>query len=195
MSQDASALTDLAFRSILIGDDDRLMRKYLENQLAPLGCRLLEATNGEEVLEQARRLHPDIILLDVVMPGLDGFEVCQRIKADPATQDITVIHLTGLGRDAKDRSFKAGADDFLNKPPHFVELRSRLRSHLLIKSLQGGLYRAAEPRSAPQWEPRRSARILALFTHPNLRSHVMEELERAGHEVFGASAIAEALPC
>ena len=114
MSQDASALTDLAFRSILIGDDDRLMRKYLENQLAPLGCRLLEATNGEEVLEQARRLHPDIILLDVVMPGLDGFEVCQRIKADPATQDITVIHLTGLGRDAKDRSFKAGADDFLN---------------------------------------------------------------------------------
>ncbi len=185
--------TDLSRHTVLIAEDDRLMRRYLEAQLAPLGLKVLQASTGTETLECVKAQHPDLVLLDIVMPGMDGFEVCRRIKADPATRDVVVVHLTAMQRDAKDRSFESGADDFLNKPPHVVELRTRVRHHLLLRQAQG----QAAPETAGEplrWEEGRPARVLVLASHPNLLDHMGAEIAAMGHDVQKADSIQGALP-
>jgi two-component system cell cycle response regulator len=177
---------------VLVVDDDRIMRRTLELQLAPLGCRLLMAGGGQEALDLVRREKPDLILLDIVMPGMDGFEVCRILKQDLETQHIPVLHLTSLGRDAKDRSFASGADDFIAKPPHFVELRARIRSHLLIRSLIEEREQAQALHLA--WEEGRRARILVVEPQDSLREHMVDEMRLTGHETVGVASIAEALP-
>ncbi len=182
----------LPLRSVLVVDDDRIMRRTLELQLAPLGCRLLMASGGPEALEVVRREKPDLVLLDIVMPGMDGFEVCRILKQDLETQHIPILHLTSLGRDAKDRSFASGADDFIAKPPHFVELRARIRSHLLIRSLMEERQQAQALHLA--WEEGRRARILVAEPQDALREHMVDEMRLTGHETVGVGSIAEALP-
>lgn len=182
----------LPLRSVLVVDDDRIMRRTLELQLAPLGCRLLLASSGQEALELVKAKKPDLILLDIVMPGMDGFEVCRVLKHDLDTQHIPILHLTSLGRDAKDRSFASGADDFIAKPPHFVELRARIRSHLLIRSLMEERAQAQSTHLA--WEEGRRARILVVEPQDSLREHVIDELRLSGHEAVGAVSIEASLP-
>ena len=129
---------------ILIVDDERHNRELLEVMLKPEGFLLLSAASGEEALATVARQPPDLILLDVMMPGMDGYEVAGRIKSDPNTKNIPVILLTALDdRNAKMLGLNAGAEDFLTKPVDRAELSVRVRNLLRIKAysdkLQGTL--------------------------------------------------------
>jgi CheY-like chemotaxis protein len=102
---------------ILIADDELALRFLVHETLGDDRAELLEVADGNAALEIARREHPAMILLDVAMPGLSGNEVCQILKADPATRDIVIIMLTAHGQ-SKDReqAFSSGADYFITKP-------------------------------------------------------------------------------
>ncbi len=125
--------------AILMVEDNALQRRQLEAQLQPLGHRLLSAANGQEALDRLRESLPDLVIMDVVMPSMDGFKACEAIKADSRTADIPVIVLTALSRDAKDRSYAAGADDFLRKPASTLLLQVRVQTHLRIRDLARAL--------------------------------------------------------
>ncbi len=119
---------------VLVVDDILPNVKLLEAKLASEYYDVLTATNGPEALEKVKNESPDIVLLDVMMPGMDGFEVCKRIKADPATAHIPVVIVTAL-TDSSDRikGLEAGADDFLSKPLNDTALMSRVRSLVRLK--------------------------------------------------------------
>ena len=115
--------------TILIVDDQITMRESLEGVLSNQGYHLAFAEDGPEALRKAATLKPDVILLDVMMPGMDGFEVCQRFRADPKLAEVPIIMLTALNdRDSRLAGIKAGADDFLSKPFDTLELRLRLKT-------------------------------------------------------------------
>lgn len=119
---------------VLVVDDILPNVKLLEAKLASEYYDVLTATNGLEALEKVASQSPDIVLLDVMMPGMDGFEVCRRIKDDPATAHIPVVMVTAL-TDAQDRikGLEAGADDFLSKPLNDTALMARVRSLVRLK--------------------------------------------------------------
>lgn len=121
--------------TILIVDDDALVREVLHDFLDSQGYQIGFAQNGYEALDKVAELLPDLILLDVMMPGMDGFEVCRHLKAHPQWRHIPIILVTALN-DKQDmaRGIEAGADDFLSKPVNSTELRARARSMLRIKS-------------------------------------------------------------
>jgi two-component system cell cycle response regulator len=123
--------------TILMVEDNALQRRLLEAQIQPLGHRLLAAANGQEALArlQSGEPRPDMVIMDVVMPSMDGFKACEAIKSNPATAGIPVLVLTALSRDAKDRSYAAGADDFIRKPANNLLLQVRIQTHLRIRSL------------------------------------------------------------
>lgn len=114
---------------VLVVDDIPMNVKVLEAKLTADYFTVVTATNGAEALTAAATQAPDIILLDVMMPGMDGFEVCRRLKANPATAHIPVVMVTALS-DVSDRvtGLEAGADDFLTKPVHDITLFARIRS-------------------------------------------------------------------
>ena len=126
---------------VLVADDERQIRDLLHEFLTSEGYEVLLASNGEEATELAEREYPDLILLDVKMPGIDGIEVCKRLKAEPKTQFIPVIMITGYV-DNKMVAIESGADDFVNKPVDLVELAARVRSILRIRYLNDELERA-----------------------------------------------------
>lgn len=193
MTKASEKTGEIILRTILVVDDDRLFRRTLELQLENLGCRILQAANALEALDIVQRELPDLILLDVVMPGMDGFELCKRLKGDLDTHHIPVIHLTALGRDAKERSFASGADDFLDKPINFLELRARIRSHLLIQGLLAERRREGQLPPVVEWEEGRPFRILVAEGHPQLLEHMTTELLAAGHEVKGVGTLKECM--
>jgi len=121
---------------LLIVDDNETNRDILRTRLAPQGYELLEAADGEEALSIARQQEPDLILLDVMMPKIDGIEVCRRIKADPALPFMAVILVTAKA-DSKDvvAGLEAGADEYLTKPVDQAALVARVKSMLRIKEL------------------------------------------------------------
>jgi PAS domain S-box-containing protein len=121
--------------SILIVDNERLNRELLEVMLAPEGFRLLTAASGEEALAIVARQAPDLILLDVLMPDMDGYEVADRIKSNLATQNIPLIMISDLDdRNARMLGLNAGAEDFLTKPVDRAELCVRVRNLLRLKA-------------------------------------------------------------
>jgi two-component system, NtrC family, sensor kinase len=119
---------------VLIADDNAVNLDLLFNALEPLGMDLLFASDGTEVLEIVERETPDVILLDALMPGLDGFETCKQLKQNPATTDIPVIFMTSL-TDTHDRvkGLHAGAVDYLTKPFEHAELLVRVRNQVLLR--------------------------------------------------------------
>lgn len=120
--------------TILIVDDDPMVRRMLQALLSQEGYDLHFAASGPEALARLDELAPDAILLDVMMPGMDGFQVCQRLKTDERWRHIPIILVTAL--DSKEdlaRGLDAGADEFLTKPVDHLELQARVRSVLRIK--------------------------------------------------------------
>ena len=117
---------------VLIVDDETHNRALLEIMLSSDGYDLLTAASGEEALAVVEEHRPDLILLDIMMPEMNGFEVTTVLKANPATQHIPIIILSALDDSgAIERGLQVGADDFLTKPIHHIELRARIRKLLL----------------------------------------------------------------
>lgn len=130
---------------ILVIEDDFSARSAIERGLRRDKHELLLATNGEEGLEFAKGGKPNLIICDWMMPGMDGLEVCRRIKEDPELRTIPVILVSGrISRDDMIMAFESGADDFLTKPFNFYELKARLRSGLRIHTLLNELKSANE---------------------------------------------------
>lgn len=113
--------------TVLIVDDEESGRQTVESVLDGEGYNIAMAENGFQAIEKARGLLPDVILLDVMMPGMTGFEVCQRIRSDPQLAEIPIILLTALDdRESMLSGLKSGADDFISKPFDRFELRARV---------------------------------------------------------------------
>lgn len=120
---------------VLIVDDEPITRDIMGGLLAREGCDLEFAAGGEEALAKVEETNPDVILLDIMMPDMDGFEVCRRLKAHDQWRHIPIILVTALGsKEDMLQGFEAGADDFLHKPVSGPELRLRVRSMLRIKN-------------------------------------------------------------
>jgi putative two-component system response regulator len=119
---------------ILIVDDDAMARRALEILLRREGFEVREAADGATALAECTAFSPDLILLDILMPGMDGFEVCRKINASPETRLTPVVLITGLsGTEDRIKGINAGAEDFLSKPIDFNELLARTRSLLKLK--------------------------------------------------------------
>jgi DNA-binding response OmpR family regulator len=120
--------------TILVVDDDAKNVRLMEVLLRPRGYAVVTAANGAEALQQVHRDPPDLILLDVMMPQVDGFEVCRLLKDSPATRLIPVVMMTALnGVEDRIKGIDAGADDFLTKPVNRDELLARIRTSLRLK--------------------------------------------------------------
>ena len=118
---------------IMIVDDTPANLALLSDTLSEANYRVLVATDGLSAIEQIDYLKPDIILMDVVMPGIDGFETCRRLKADPATCDIPILFMTGLGElDNLLRGFGEGGLDYIVKPIRPPEVLARIEVHLAL---------------------------------------------------------------
>ncbi len=125
---------------ILVADDTDSIRVLYRKLLATDGHEVIDVGDGEAALAAVQKHHPDVVLLDVTMPQLDGLEVCRRLKSDPATRLTPVVLVTGLS-DLQDRikGIEAGADEFLSKPVHPLELRARVTSLSRMKQLLDAL--------------------------------------------------------
>jgi len=134
---------------LLVVDDEERNRRLLVTMLEAEGHTTLEAGDGPRALEEARQSHPDLILLDVMMPGMDGFSVARILKADPATQAIPIVMVTALDdRDSRLEGLEAGAEEFVCKPVDRIELHARLRNLLKLKGLMSELEQARDEAEA-----------------------------------------------
>jgi two-component system alkaline phosphatase synthesis response regulator PhoP/two-component system response regulator RpaA len=116
---------------VLVVDDDEIVARTIERSLRAGGFRVAVVHSGVEALRTARRHPPDLMVLDIIMPGMDGFEVCREVRADPILKDLPVLFLTAKGKE-EDRivGLRAGADDYLIKPFNLDELYLRVRAIL-----------------------------------------------------------------
>lgn len=127
-------------RTILVVDDSGANRDLLSGQLSTLGFWTEAASNGEEAVAAAKRLKPDLILMDVEMPKMNGHEACKRLKADPATAAIPVLMMTGFDpRPERPRMVEAGGDDLIVKPVAMRDLQVRVRALLRLRELRRDL--------------------------------------------------------
>ena len=135
------AQIDMPAAKILIVDDTFTDAEIVSDVLRHAGYEIALAEDGENALNQTDRFQPDLILLDVLLPGLDGFEICHRLKANQATQDVPVIFLTSLDTPTNIvKGFEVGAVDYINKPIRYQELLARVKTHLTIHQLQKELH-------------------------------------------------------
>jgi adenylate cyclase len=153
--------------SILVVDDQPPNLRLLDAILQPRGYRTLIATSGQEALEVLRRDEVDLVLLDILMPGMDGYEVCRRIREHPDTEFLPVVMITASDTAEKVRATEAGADDFVTKPFDHGELLARVGSLVRIKHYHDTIQRQAGELAA--WNRELQARVDAQLA----------ELERA----------------
>ncbi len=127
---------------ILIADDNATNVELLEAYLAELDCELEVAVDGRDTLAKVAQFQPDLILLDIMMPKLSGFEVCQQLKQDPKTRNIMILMVTALNELGDiERAVAAGTDDFLSKPVNKVELLKRVENMLKLRHVTDELER------------------------------------------------------
>lgn len=121
---------------ILIADDNQANCELLEAHLSSIDCEIQIAVDGQETLNKVASFKPDLILLDIMMPKLNGFEVCKKIKQSPATRRIMILMVTALNELGDiERAVEAGTDDFLSKPVIKVELLKRVENMLRLKDV------------------------------------------------------------
>src|SRR5437660_3026528 len=125
---------------VLVIDDNIVTRRLLQLHLSALGYRSEIAENGETGLELAQGDPPDAILLDIQMPGIDGVEVCRRLRSNERTRSLPILIVTSLtDTDARVAAFDAGADDYVTKPFEARELGARLRAHVTLATQRSRL--------------------------------------------------------
>jgi CheY-like chemotaxis protein len=121
---------------ILIADDNEPNRELLDAYLAGIDCETEIAVDGQDTLDKVASFKPDLILLDIMMPKLSGFEVCKKIKENSATKHIMILMVTALNELGDiERAVSAGTDDFLSKPVNKVELTKRVQNMLKLKDI------------------------------------------------------------
>ncbi len=127
---------------ILIADDNDANRELLEAYLINIDCELETSVDGQDTLEKIEAFKPDLVLLDVMMPKLSGFEVCRQIKDNPETSRIMILMVTALNELGDiERAVNSGTDDFLSKPVNRVELTKRVENMLKLKGTEDELER------------------------------------------------------
>lgn len=128
--------------TILVVDDNQQNLELLQAYLEDIDCKSVPAYDGLEALEIVAGQPPDLILLDVMMPKMSGFEVCKRLKNDPKTEDIPIIMVTALNEYGDiERGIDSGTDDFISKPVNKLELLTRVKTMLKLKHLSDKLER------------------------------------------------------
>ena len=143
---------------ILVVDDTPQNIKLFTDLLTVRGYAVVTAVNGEEALAKVAAEHPDLVLLDVMMPGISGYEVCRRLRADPRTALLPVVMCTSLDpQQERVKGIEAGADDFLNKPVNQPELFARVKSLLRVKSLQDEVTHQAD--QLREWNAKLEERV------------------------------------
>ncbi len=174
---------------ILVVDDVPLNVELQKTYLSSSGYEVLVAMNGEEALEKVASESPDLILLDVMMPKINGFEVCQILKSDPNTQFIPIIMVTAL-QDVEDkvRGIEAGADDFISKPFNKMELMARVKSLLRIKFLHDELQEKIVQLNEARMQMEQLAvtdGLTGLYNYRYFQEQLSHELSRAiRHNLF-----------
>ena len=143
--------------TILAVDDQPANLRLLDAVLSPRGYRVIRASSGEQALELLSSSSPDLVLLDIVMPGIDGYEVCRRIRSAPETAFLPVVMITASGQQEKTQAIEAGADDFVSKPFDQSELLARVASLARIKRYHDTITRQAA--ELAQWNAELEARV------------------------------------
>ena len=127
---------------ILIADDNHQNCELLDAYLADEGYQMEMAYDGQQTLDAVAKSQPDVILLDIMMPKMSGYEVCQRLKADPKTHNISIIMVTALAEMGDiEKAVNAGANDFLTKPVNKLELTTRVKTLLELRHVKSELDR------------------------------------------------------
>jgi len=144
--------------TILAVDDQQANLRLLDAVLSPRGYRVVRASSGEQALELLPSSGVDLVLLDIVMPGIDGYEVCRRIRGTPETAFLPVVMITASGNQEKTRAIEAGADDFVSKPFDQSELLARVASLARIKRYHDTITQQAA--ELAQWNAKLETRVL-----------------------------------
>ena len=143
--------------TVLIVDDNPQNVELLQAFLEALPVKVITAYDGIEALEKVQQHSPDLILLDIMMPRMSGFGVCERIKKDPATKDIQILMVTALNELGDiERASECGTDDFVSKPVNKFELLTRVKSLLRVRHLKGELDRTTAYLSEMENRPERT---------------------------------------
>src|SRR5579859_1987889 len=140
---DPNSETFIPQSTVLIVDDNPQNVELLTAFLESLPVRIVTASDGIEALRKVQEYNPDLILLDIMMPHMSGFQVCQRLKNDPKTRDIQILMVTALNELGDiERATECGTDDFVSKPVNKFELHTRVKSLLKVRHLKSELERA-----------------------------------------------------
>ena len=162
---------------ILIVDDDRTMRSLLNLAMSEEGYRVTEAENGQQCLSEYNHFQPDLILLDAVMPDIDGFTCCQKIRRLPKGDRIPILMITVLDdRESVEQAFNAGATDYITKPIHWSVLSQRVRRLLTNNQTQSELTSVETQLHQQQAWEQLISHILEQLVSGNLKSHSIEQI-------------------